>query len=73
MIELLLLLMIIRIYYIIYITSMINYHFIILYVLYKQLSSPFNNEYVIYISTHYVVELPLYYFSFFSIRTTMLL
>jgi hypothetical protein len=52
MIELLLLLMIIRIYYIIYITSMINYHFIILYVLYKQLSSPFNNEYVIYISTH---------------------
>ena len=36
----------------IYITSMINYHLIMLYVLYKQLSSPFNDGYVIYISTH---------------------
>jgi hypothetical protein len=36
----------------IYITSMKNCHLIILHVLYKQLSSPFNNEYVMYIYTH---------------------
>jgi hypothetical protein len=51
MVELLLILIIISIYYI-YVTPMINCHLIMLYVLYKQSSSPFNDEYVICICTY---------------------
>jgi hypothetical protein len=45
MVELLLILVIISIYYI-YVTLMINCHLIMLYVLYKQPSSPFNDGYI---------------------------
>ena len=44
-----------------------------LHVLYEQLSSPFNDEYVMYIYTPYVIGLILVLFPFFSICTTMLL
>jgi hypothetical protein len=62
-IKLLLLLMIISLY--IYITSMINCHLIMLHVLYKQLSLPFNDGYVMCIYIHKVVGLTPVLFTFF--------
>jgi hypothetical protein len=54
MVELLLLLMNYKhiLYIYLYITSMINCHFIMLLVLYKQMSSQSNDRYVMCISTH---------------------
>jgi hypothetical protein len=71
-IELLLLLIIISVYYIIYITSRINCHLIMLYVLYKQVSSHLMTGACVFLFTK-SLDLPLYYFIFFSIRTIMLL
>jgi hypothetical protein len=72
-IELLLLLIIISVYYIIYITSRINCHLIMLYVLYKQVSSHLMTGTLCVFLFTKSSDLPLYYFIFFSIRTIMLL
>jgi hypothetical protein len=54
---------------------MIKCHLIILHVLYKQLSSPFNNMYIICIYTYKIVELTLVLllFFFFICMTILLL
>jgi hypothetical protein len=72
-IELLLLLIIISVNYIIYITSRINCHLIMLHVLYKQVSSHLMTGTLCVFLFTKSLDLPLYYFIFFSIRTIMLL